>query len=93
MASQVMSLKAFLFQRMYRHPRVTESVDKAKQVVRELFAALSADPGLLPADWAAACAKGDDGVTATVVRDYIAGMTDRYAILEHAKITHTEIGL
>jgi dGTPase len=93
MASKIAALKAFLFQRMYRHPRVTESVDKAKRVVRELFANLSADPGLLPADWAAACGEAGDAATATVVRDYIAGMTDRYAILEHAKITHTEIGL
>jgi dGTPase len=93
MAAQVVALKTFLFERMYRHPRVTESVDKAKQVVRELFAALSTDPGLLPADWAAACGKAGDAATATVVRDYIAGMTDGYAILEHAKITHTEIGL
>jgi dGTPase len=93
MASKIAALKAFLFQRMYRHPRVTESVDKAKRVVRELFANLSADPGLLPADWAAACGEAGDAATATVVRDYIAGMTDRYAILEHAKITHTEIRL
>ncbi|HEX3652941.1 MAG TPA: deoxyguanosinetriphosphate triphosphohydrolase [Rhizomicrobium sp.] len=93
MATQVATLKSFLFERMYRHPRVMESVDKAKQVVRELFAALSADPALLPQDWAAACGAAGDAATAAVVRDYIAGMTDRFAILEHAKITHTEIRL
>jgi dGTPase len=70
-----------------------ESVGKAKQVVRELFEALSADPALLPLDWATACGAPGDATTAAVVRDYIAGMTDRFAILEHAKITHTEICL
>lgn len=91
MAAQVAALKSFLFERMYRHPRVMESVDKAKQVVRQLFGALSAKPGLLPQDWAAACGEAGDAATIAVVRDYIAGMTDRFAILEHAKITHTEI--
>ena len=93
MAVQVAALKSFLFERMYRHPRVMESVDKAKQVVRKLFATLSGNPGFLPPDWAAACGAAGDAATGAVVRDYIAGMTDRFAILEHAKITHTEIRL
>ena len=93
MAAQLAALKSFLFERMYRHPRVMDSVDKAKQVVRELFSALSTDPGLLPPDWAAMCGRAGDAATAGVARDYIAGMTDRFAILEHAKITHTEIRL
>jgi dGTPase len=93
MAAEIAALKAFLFERMYRHPRVMESVGKAKRVVAELFASLSADPALLPPDWAAACGVPGDGATAAVVRDYIAGMTDRFALEEHAKITHTEIAL
>ncbi len=93
MAAEIAALKAFLFERMYRHPRVMESVGKAKQVVAELFASLSADPALLPPDWAAACGGPRDAATAAVVRDYIAGMTDRFALEEHAKITHTEIAL
>ena len=93
MAAEIVALKGFLFRHMYRHPRVMEPVEKAQQVVRELFAMLSADPALLPADWAAACGLPNDGTTASVVRDYIAGMTDRFALAEHAKITHTQISL
>jgi dGTPase len=93
MAREIAGLKAFLFERMYRHPRVMDSVGRAKQVVAELFASLSADPALLPPDWAAACGAPGDAATAAVVRDYIAGMTDRFALEEHAKITHTEIAL
>jgi dGTPase len=93
MAAEIAALKAFLFERMYRHPRVMDSVGRAKQVVLELFATLSADPALLPPDWAAACGGPRDAATAAVVRDYIAGMTDRFALEEHAKITHTEIAL
>ena len=93
MAAGIAALKGFLFRHMYRHPRVMEPVTKAKQVVRELFATLATEPALLPADWAAACGLPNDAVTASVVRDYIAGMTDRFALAEHAKITHTQISL
>ena len=60
---------------------------------RFVFAALLADPGLMPADWAAACGEPNGAATAAVVRDYIAGMTDRFALAEHGKITHTQIAL
>jgi dGTPase len=93
MTQGVAALKGFLFARMYRHPRVVESISKAKQVVRELFAALVADPRLMPEDWAAACGEPNDAASAAVVRDYIAGMTDRFALAEHGKITHTQIAL
>ena len=86
-------LKEFLFERMYRHPHVVESMDKAKRVVGELFAELSQNPSLLPPDWEAICGMAADGQTGAVVRDYIAGMTDPFALSEHAKITHTEIVL
>ncbi|MBU6299342.1 MAG: deoxyguanosinetriphosphate triphosphohydrolase [Alphaproteobacteria bacterium] len=87
------ALKQFLFVRMYRHKRVMASMDKAKTVVAELFRALSCDPSLLPADWAAACGMAGDTATAGVVRDYIAGMTDRFALQEYRRIFHTEIVL
>jgi dGTPase len=93
MAADIVALKSFLFERMYRHPRVMASMGKAKEVVRTLFAALSAEPALLPPDWAEACGAPGDAVTAGVVRDYIAGMTDRFALDEHARVTHTEIVL
>ena len=66
---------------------------KAKEVVRKLFAALSAEPGLLPPDWAEPAARPATRRPPAVVRDYIAGMTDRFALDEHARVTHTEIAL
>ena len=91
MTEQIAALKAFLFARMYRHPRIVETVEKAKRVVAELFEAFAAEPSLLPADWAALCV--NEAATAGVVRDYIAGMTDNFALEEHARIFHTEIAL
>ena len=93
MAAGIAALKAYLFAHMYRHPRVTGSMEQAKKVVTALFGALSADPGLLPADWAGACGGPGDAATVSVVRDYIAGMTDRYALLEYTRIFHTQIAL
>ena len=66
---------------------------QAKEVVIELFAAFSGDPSLLPEDWAARCGAPQDAVTGGVVRDYIAGMTDRFALSEYDRIFHKEIAL
>ena len=93
MAKSVADLKAFLFAHMYRHPRVMESMNAAKSVVTDLFSAFSRDPSLLPPDWARACGRAGDAATGGVVRDYIAGMTDRFALQEHARIFHTEIAV
>jgi len=93
MAAQVQALREFLFVRMYRHPHVMGSMNKAKMVVEELFGALSHDPSLLPADWAAGCGEAGDAATARIVRDYIAGMTDRFALQEHRRIFRKEIVL
>ena len=93
MEREVAALKQFLFVRMYRHPRVMTSMNKAKQVVDDLFKALSGDPALLPADWAASCRVASDAVTAGIVRDYIAGMTDSFALQEHQRIFHSDIDL
>ncbi|HEY6578813.1 MAG TPA: deoxyguanosinetriphosphate triphosphohydrolase, partial [Rhizomicrobium sp.] len=93
MAQEIAQLKAFLFARMYRHPRVADSMSVAKRIVQELFAAFVADPALLPDDWREACSGGGSPQAACVVRDYIAGMTDRFALLEHRRIFHSEIVL
>jgi len=93
MAKNIRALKDFLFTHMYRHPRVMAPVEKAQQVVEDLFTALSADPGLLPPDWARLCGAPGDAATGGVVRDYIAGMTDRYALEEYGRIFHREIEL
>lgn len=78
---QTAELKRFLFQHLYRHPQVVQSTHLARNVVTELFAAYTGRPGEMPADFAQA----DD--TARAVADYIAGMTDRFALREHHRLT------
>jgi dGTPase len=75
-------LKAFLFDHMYRHPSVRSVRDKADGIVRRLFEAYMTDPSAMPATWAV---KAGQGERARAVADYIAGMTDRFAIHEHAR--------
>lgn len=80
------SLKDFLFQNMYRHAKVNEMTDQARQVVSELFTFLLNAPENLPAEWREQVGVKNDEQTAHVVADYIAGMTDRFANDEHAKL-------
>jgi dGTPase len=93
MATSVAELKAWLFSHMYRHPRVMQSMAQAKLVISELFRAFLSQPTLLPADWAGACAGAADAARVSVVRDYIAGMTDRFALSEFERLFHTQIAL
>ena len=76
-------VKTFLFSRMYRHPKVQAVREKANAIVRRLFSAYMADPSAMPADWAAKAGAGEE---ARAVADYIAGMTDRFAVQEHARL-------
>lgn len=86
MNEQQAVLRRFLMARMYRHWRVNRSRSHAKRILRELFDLLLAEPELLPPDWQ----KGGDGAggqkTARRVCDYIAGMTDDFAIDEHRRL-------
>ena len=75
------ALKRFLFKELYRHPQVNDTTAKAKQVLSELFAAYVAQPSAMPVDFA----QRDDLHRA--VADYIAGMTDRFAVREHERLT------
>ena len=77
--------RAFLFEHMYRAPSVMEMRAKTAQVVADLFAAYMANPTLMPPDWHGA-AFGNDDRRARVVADYIAGMTDRYALNAHERL-------
>ena len=65
-------------------------MERAQAVVTDLFQAFVANPGLLPPDWAVAARKG---VPVTVARDYIAGMTDRFALAEYHRVFQNEINL
>jgi dGTPase len=78
-------IKAFLRPRMYRHERVMRVMGEAQDVVRDLFAHYLETPADMPAEWVEGIAAGDAGARARHVADYIAGMTDRYALIEHAK--------
>jgi dGTPase len=84
------SLKAFQMENMYRHPKVTGSMTRAQAVVTDLYEAFVADPALLPQDWAQAAQAAVPGM---VARDYIAGMTDRFALTEYSRVFCTEIQL
>ncbi len=80
------ALKDFLFQHMYRHERVNRMTAKARRVVHDLFALYMDEPEHLPEEWRAG-ARGETPVgTARLVADYIAGMTDRFALEEHRKL-------
>jgi dGTPase len=79
------AIKGFLYPRMYRHARVMRVMDDAERVVRDLFAHYAETSAHLPAEWAHAAALTDESARARHIADYIAGMTDRYALIEHAK--------
>ena len=92
MREQSLGLKRFLFRNLYRHPQVMATTARAQQVVRELFAAYLAQPAQMkPAFAARAQASDGDSARARVVADFIAGMTDRYAASEHARITGQQL--
>ena len=80
------ALKRFLFTRMYRHYRVNRMTSKARRIVRELFCVFHAEPNTLPDEWLALTDGADGPGTARVVADYIAGMTDRFALDEHRRL-------
>ena len=76
------TLKSFLHDNLYRHYRVMRMTAKARKIVRELFDAFIAEPRLLPVDHQARAAE----LGARAIADYVAGMTDRYAIREHRRL-------
>jgi dGTPase len=81
--SKDLLLKEFLWTHMYRHPSVVEMTDHAKNVVRDLFELFMQSPKELPGEWAEHGVKSDEHERARLVSDYIAGMTDRFAINLH----------
>ncbi|HWW21222.1 MAG TPA: hypothetical protein VNZ06_10485, partial [Steroidobacteraceae bacterium] len=90
MRAQHLELKQFLREQVYRHQRVLRMTTKAKRVVRELYGAFMDDIKLMPAEYRDAAQRAQDqgGIAgrARIVADYIAGMTDRYAIVEYRRL-------
>jgi dGTPase len=84
------ALKSFLRERLYKHYKVQRMTSKARRVMTQLFEAFVGDPGLMPDEHSATAARWEAELgpagRARAVADYIAGMTDRYAILEHRRL-------
>jgi dGTPase len=80
------AIKSFLKKHMYRHARVMQVMDQAAGVVRDLFARYSAAPDDLPEEWQEGLAGLDDASRARRIADFIAGMTDRFALAEHERL-------
>ena len=84
--SQESPLRKFLYENMYRHYKVNRMMGQASRVVTELFELFIADPSLLPTDIRNGCNGPNNELTARIVCDYIAAMTDSFAIAEHKKL-------
>ncbi len=84
--AELKGLRGFLFRTVYRHPRVMQEMGNAERIVRELFARYMADAAALPGWRSAAFAGLDEAVRAERIADFIAGMTDRYAVAEHERL-------
>jgi dGTPase len=85
-------IRAFLFANMYRAPGVMEQRRRVTLAVNDLFPMYMADPSLLPGRWQPEiAAAADDTALARLVADYVAGMTDRFALQQHARLTGTDV--
>ncbi|WP_426040231.1 deoxyguanosinetriphosphate triphosphohydrolase [Brevundimonas sp. TWP2-3-4b1] len=86
-------LRRFLFERMYRHYRVNRTRSQARRILADMFQLFMAEPEVMPTEWGELAATGDLQKRARAVCDYIAGMTDRYAIEEHRKLFNLDLAL
>jgi dGTPase len=81
------AIRSFLFTHMYRAPSVMKERARVTQTINGLFPLFMTQPNLLPAEWRKDVAAAKDQVTlARIVADYVAGMTDRFALQEHARL-------
>jgi dGTPase len=86
-AAEMEGLKDYLFANVYRHARITRIMADAESIVRDLFKRYMAEPGEMPGPWQAAAGEGDGkAARAAVAADFVAGMTDRFAIREHRRL-------
>ena len=79
-------LRAFLYERMYRHWRVNRTRSQARRILAEMFELFLREPDVMPNEWGQRGQQLDAAARARLVCDYIAGMTDRFAIEEHKKL-------
>jgi dGTPase len=86
MADADRAIKGFLYPRMYRHQRVMRIMGEAETVLSDLFWRYAEHPDDVPADWSHGAEASDDTGQLRRIGDFIAGMTDRYALIEHARL-------
>ena len=86
MAEADRAIKGFLYPRMYRHDRIMRIMGDAERLVCALFARYLERPDDMPAEWAQIVDSGDAAARLRHIADFIAGMTDRYALMEHARL-------
>ncbi|PPQ31849.1 deoxyguanosinetriphosphate triphosphohydrolase [Rhodopila globiformis] len=91
MADANQAIKDFLFARMYRHWRVNRMTNKARRLTEGVFRILHDNPTLLPDDWRPRAGAGGMQRSAVTVCDYVAGMTDRFAMDEHRRLTDISV--
>jgi dGTPase len=91
MAADMNALKKFLFANMYRHPSVNETTARARKVVRDLFERYFAEPDMLPPEWRKIAGGADRIRAARAIADYIAGMTDNFALAEHRRLFEVKV--
>ncbi|MFM8759070.1 MAG: deoxyguanosinetriphosphate triphosphohydrolase, partial [Methylophilaceae bacterium] len=90
MAEQQIELKRFLHKNLYQHYRVNRMSAKAKRIVRSLFEAFIQEPDLMPNEYQDRAKQDQTHALARAVADYVAGMTDRYAIREYQRLFTVE---
>jgi dGTPase len=87
---ELKAIRSFLFTRMYRAPSVMKERARVTTVIHDLFPLFMTQPVLLPAEWRADVERADsEQLLARIVADYVSGMTDRFALQEHARIFQT----
>ena len=85
-AGEIKDLKAFLMQHVYRHKHIMRIMGDAETIVRNLFKRYMADPPAMPEAWHAASHGLGEPQRARLIADFVAGMTDRYAVAEHRRL-------
>jgi dGTPase len=90
MAEDLAALRRFLMERMYRHWKVNRTRSQARRILGEMFQLFMAEPEVMPTEWYQRSLGRDEAGRARVVCDYIAGMTDRFAIEEHRRLFNLE---
>ncbi|MGE4351308.1 MAG: deoxyguanosinetriphosphate triphosphohydrolase [Bdellovibrionales bacterium] len=93
MQQNIRTMRDFLYKRMYRHSKVNRVFVKSERIVKEMFDFLMDHPNCMPNDWydRVKGREAEDSFKARIIADYVAGMTDRFALLEHRRIFSTDL--